>query len=1005
MSRPLFVFGLGYTGLALARFWRDQGQPVAGTVRTPEQAALLQAEGLAAFVFTGARPLSEPARQALEQATAILSTVPPDATGDPVLRSGLAPGFLLPAASWVGYLSTTGVYGDTGGAWVDEDSPLRPSGLRQQRRVAAEAAWLARQRETGLPVHLFRLAGIYGPGRNVLDSVRAGTARRIHKPGQVFSRIHRDDIVTVLVASMANPQPGSLYNLCDDAPGSPCEAVEEACRLLEIPPPPWENFADATLSPLAASFYQDNKRVRNDRLQSRLGVLLRYPDLRAGLAGLWAAEQPARPYGVWESTLSAADVAAGSRRFGRLLAEERALWWSESRPEDAGRSVVVRRETGASLDAADGRLQTAAGALQDWLAAPFAARSKVHEYGGGEFWAEGTALWFVNAADQGIWEQRGLTPPRRLTPARPTDAGADRYGDLRLDKRRNRLLAVRETRMPGTQEPVNALVAVALDGSDGAGRMLAQGASFYAAPAPSPDGQLLAWLEWDHPAMPWQETRLMLASLTPEGLPQPGTVRMVAGGNGVSVVQPSWSPEGALWFVDDRSGWWNLYRISEGWDCARPVAAQEAEFAKPLWQLGQATYAFMTDGTVVAAAWQNGRARLLHILPAAAPPARRHGAGGADSADSAGAMHDQVILLEKSFTDIDSVQRHGAGVAVVAGRADHLPAVWWLPVPPKAADAARKTGIATEGSATEEGADPGSRPCATPLRCAGAVALRPADCAWPLSLAIPNRHGETIHAFFYPPTHRDCGGPVGERPPMLVRMHGGPTGAATATLDLKIQFWTQRGFAVLDVNYTGSSGFGSAYRQRLAGLWGIRDVEDCLDATRRVIDAGWADGERLAISGSSAGGYSVLCALTFHNLFRAGASYYGIGDLGALMRDSHKFEAHYTTWLVGRPWPEDEAAYRARSPLFHSQRLSCPLIVFQGLADPVVPPSQAEAMVNALRDRNIPVSYLTFPDEGHGFRAAATVIQALEAEVAFYRQVFGLKVIPSLRDQSLREQP
>jgi nucleoside-diphosphate-sugar epimerase len=296
MDATLFCFGLGYSALAFARRLRAEGWRIAGTCREPARAAALAAEGIEVLAFDRNRPLADAAAR-LASSDAILSSVPPDADGDPVLdrhAADLAAAAAAGRVRWAGYLSTTGVYGDRGGDWVDESAELRPTGERGRRRVAAEQGWLALWRDHGLPVHLFRLAGIYGPGRNALATLREGSAKRVIKPGQVFSRIHVDDIAAVLAASLARPNPGAAYNVADDDPAPPWEVIEEAARLLGLAPPPAVPFEAASLSPMARSFYEDNKRTANRRIKDELGVTLRYPDYRAGLAALAAAGEGRR---------------------------------------------------------------------------------------------------------------------------------------------------------------------------------------------------------------------------------------------------------------------------------------------------------------------------------------------------------------------------------------------------------------------------------------------------------------------------------------------------------------------------------------------------------------------------------------------------------------------------------------------------------------------------------------------------------------------------------------
>lgn len=621
------------------------------------------------------------------------------------------------------------------------------------------------------------------------------------------------------------------------------------------------------------------------------------------------------PYGSWRSPVTADLIVGETIKLGHVAVDGTDTYWVEVRPAEAGRAVVMRL-------AADG-------GLLEMTPKGFNARSRVHEYGGGDFAAADGVVWFVNAADQRIYRGDGDGDPVPVTPE-----GRWRYADLVVDARRNRLLAVCEDHGGGGHEPVNTLVAVPLAG--GAPEVLVSGADFYAAPRPSPDGERLAWIEWNHPHMPWDETELKLADLDAAG--RPGEPLRVAGGPGISVVQPKWSPGGVLFFVDDRAGWWNPRRWAGL--ASEPVIRMQAEFARPLWQLGQSTYDFAADGTVLAAYAMAGVWYLARI----------------------DLETEQLTPVELPYTDIGTVLVAGRRAVLTAGSPTQAMALIDLDL--------------------ASGVSRGLRRTASPVINEDYISV-----AQPMEYV--GYGGHTAHAFHYPPVNRDVVGPRRERPPLIVKTHGGPTGATSGTLNLGIQYWTSRGFAVLDVNYTGSTGYGTAYRRRLRGQWGIADVADAVAGARYLVDAGLVDGQRLIITGSSAGGYTTLAALTFHDVFKAGASYYGISDLAALAQDTHKFEAHYTDSLVA-PWPEGRDVYEARSPIHHVDRLDCPIIFFQGLQDPVVPPEQARRMVDALRAKGIPVDYITFPDEMHGFRNGANIKHALEAEYSFYKRVFNI---------------
>jgi len=617
--------------------------------------------------------------------------------------------------------------------------------------------------------------------------------------------------------------------------------------------------------------------------------------------------------GTWHSPLTAARVAAGSARIGEIACAGEEVLWVEGRPNEAGRSALVRWSPGSGP--------------RDVVAAPFSVRTRVHEYGGGSYTVDGERVWFSNLADQRLWCIDAGGEPRPLTP----DDGR-RYADAVVDRGRSRLLAVCED-ASGAGEPQNLLVSIPVDGGEPV--PLVQGHDFFSSPRLSPDGRRLAWLSWDHPDMPWDAATLHVAEFAADG--SLGPSRRVAGGEGVSVFQPDWSAPGDLIFVSDESGWWNLQRERAG--AVEPLCPRPAEFGVPQWVFGMSTWAALDDGRIACAFCEAGRWRMGLLEP------------------ESGVLD----VLDLPFTAITGL-RAAAGAVVFAGASPDL-----------------------ESSVVRLDVASGQCESLRPSEDA------PLDRAWasvPEAIAYPTTDGETAHAFFYPPTSPEFELEAGERPPLLVRSHGGPTAATSAILDPRIQYWTTRGFAVLDVNYRGSSGYGRAYRERLRGAWGQVDVDDCAAGARYLGARGSVDPERLAITGGSAGGYTTLCALAFGDTFRAGASYYGVSDLEALARDTHKFEARYLDRLVG-PYPERRDLYRERSPLHHADAISCPVIFFQGSEDPVVPPNQAEVMVEALRARGVPVAYVVFEGEAHGFRRAENVSSALEAELAFYLDVFA----------------
>ncbi len=621
------------------------------------------------------------------------------------------------------------------------------------------------------------------------------------------------------------------------------------------------------------------------------------------------------PYGTWESPITADLIVQSSIRLGGgVLADDDAVYWLEGRPSEGGRTVIVRR-------AADG-------ATRDVNPAPFNARTRVHEYGGGSFVVHGAEVIFSNFADQRLYRVPPGETPQPLTPEAPL-----RYADFIVDAARGRLICVREDHSAGG-EPVNTLAAVPLDGA-GEQVVLVSGSDFYAAPRLSPDGTRLAWLTWQHPNMPWDGTELWLADMQPDG--SLTNARVIAGAERDAITQPKWSPDGALHFVSERSGWWNLYRWRDGQ--AEALAPLEAEFAGPQWVFGQSNYDFTAEGDILCTYTREGLWYLARL----------------DNATG------DLTRLDTPYTSLSSVSVHGERV-LFRGGAPVLPSALVL------------LDLNTGGH--------------TVLQRAFTLDIDPGYLAAPEPITYPTLDGQAAHAFFYPPQNRDVAAPPDEKPPLLVISHGGPTAATSSALDLRIQYWTSRGFAVLDVNYGGSTGYGRAYRERLNGQWGIVDVEDCTHGARYLVDQGRADAARLAIRGGSAGGYTTLAALAFHDVFQAGASYYGVGDLEGLARDTHKFESRYLDGLVG-PYPERRDLYQARAPLHHVERLNCPVIFFQGLEDEVVPPAQAEAMVAALREKGVPVAYVPFEGEQHGFRRAETLKRALESELYFYGRIFG----------------
>ena len=677
-------------------------------------------------------------------------------------------------------------------------------------------------------------------------------------------------------------------------------------------------------------------------------------------AGSTAAQgqRIAAPYGSWASPITARLIAESGIALGGLQAAAGELFWVEMRPLEGGRSVLVRR--------------TAGGDVVDVVPATANTRTLVQEYGGGIYAlhaaADGSVTsYFSEFDDQRLYRvdigEAAASVPRPITAA-PPEPRSVRYADGRVTPDGRTLVCVRERHEDG--EVVNELVALPTDGS-AAPWVVAAGHDFYAAPRLSPDGLRLAWLSWDHPQMPWDGTELWVADVTAAG--ELAAAWRVAGGPTESVLQPAWGPDGRLHFVSDRSGWWNLYR-AEG-DRVTPLAPLSAEFAKPPWVFGLQNYDFLPDGRIAATFGQDG---VEHL-------------GLIDLA------HPGIVRLPCKLTTFSSLVVLGEQVAVIGGGAARAAAVVLVDPESGAVREIRRSKSVDIDPDYLSAPQPITFPTSYPE---GSIVGALAEETTPAAAAL------TAHALFYPPASRDFEAPPGERPPLIVMSHGGPTSAAYAQLSLEIQYWTSRGIGVVDVNYGGSSGYGRAYRERLRGNWGIVDTVDCINAARYLAERGDADPARMAVEGGSAGGYTTLNALTRHRFFAAGASYFGLADLEVFATGgTHKFESQYLVGLVG-PYPELAAVYRERSPINHVDGIACPVIVLQGLDDAIVPPAQAEIIVAALEKKGLPYAYLAFPGEQHGFRKAENIVRSLEAELYFYGRVLGFTPADEIEPVDIR---
>ena len=614
-----------------------------------------------------------------------------------------------------------------------------------------------------------------------------------------------------------------------------------------------------------------------------------------------------KPCGSWDSPISSSQIVESAVRFVDLAPDEADLYWSESRPEEKGRTTIVKNG-------------------EDILSSPFNARNKVHEYGGASFTASNGLVYFVNFEDQGLYALKPGASPQKIY-----QKDGFRFATPLHDPKRDCIYAVMEGHLP-SGKVLNSLARI----KDGV-KPLHEGEDFYSMPALSPDGSSIAFITWNLPNMPWDGSSLWVGKLDDDGLLK--DVKKIAGSKDESIFQPLWSPDGILHFVSDQTNWWNLYRYVDG-KVQEVLPPIEAEFGQPLWVFNMSNYGFLEDGKIACFYTIKGIDHVGMIDP----------------------ISSSLEKLDIPFTSISSFKVSKDSLMFFGASPTKVQTLISYHVPKKRLKE---------------------------IKSSKKVHLDKEDISIPQTIEFPTKDGKTAYGFYYPPKNRNFEGT--DLPPLIVKSHGGPTARAHGVLNLETQFWTSRGIAVLDVNYGGSTGYGREYRERLTKSWGTVDVDDCCNGALFLAESGFVDKNRMAIKGGSAGGYTTLAALTFLDVFSAGASYYGVSDLKALAADTHKFESRYLDKLIG-PYPEEEKLYEELSPICHVDQLSCPVILLQGEEDKVVPPSQAEMMFEALKNKKIPVSYLLFKNEQHGFRQAENIVKALDAELYFYSKVFQFEL-------------
>ncbi len=655
--------------------------------------------------------------------------------------------------------------------------------------------------------------------------------------------------------------------------------------------------------------------------------------------------QNIHPYGYWPSNITADLLTAQALRLSEPQALEDEVFWLETRPNEKGRNALVHF--------------SANGERTDLLPEPHSIRTRAHEYGGASYLVTAQRIFYILDADQRIYCIERAT--HKISPL--SHEGHYRYADFCWDEKRQRLICVREdhsitnnvtvnknvtankneqskteerneeerNKEERNEEERSEIIAIELNGDI---KILVTGADFYSNPRLNPAGDTLSYLCWNHPQMPWDGSECFCAQLNDSG--EPIAQRLIAGSKHESIFQPQWSPSGDLFFVSDRNNWWNIYRYNVAQKKDEIIFEMNAEFATPQWIFGMSTYGFLNNAEIFCCYSQQGQWQLSTIN-----------------------INNKTLRpILTTFTDIAGIKCHNNKGYFLAANATQASELFCY-------DNQQLTSLAKSSN----------------------TQLAENELSLPQALTYATRDQEIAHAFYFAPKNSQVAAPPHTLPPLIVMCHGGPTGATETSLNIKIQFWTNRGFAVLDVNYRGSTGYGRQYRDRLKQNWGITDVIDVCSGADYLIAQGLVDSNKVAIRGSSAGGYTALAALTFSDTFTVGASLYGIGNLETLAKDTHKFEAHYLDSLIGN-YPAARDIYEARSPINHIEKLNCPVIFLQGLQDKVVPPNQAEAMVAALTQKGIKNAYITFPDEGHGFRQANNIKHAIEAELAFYQSIF-----------------